>query len=99
MECRALTAIHQQHHYYFEDRDTLDIDDVGALESFFKKNKIDVCVNTAAYTAVDLAETQQDDAYKINAEAVGPAGPCIPGAPSAPCAPCGPAGPVAPVGP
>ena len=71
MECRALSAIHQQHHYYFEDRDTLDIDDVGALESFFKKNKIDVCINAAAYTAVDLAETDQENAHKINAEAVG----------------------------
>lgn len=71
MECRALSTIHPQHHYYFEDRNTLAIDDKGALESFFKKIKIDVCINAAAYTAVDLAETQQDDAYKINAEAVG----------------------------
>jgi dTDP-4-dehydrorhamnose reductase len=71
MECRALSAIHPQHHYYFEDRNTLAIDDKETLESFFKKNKIDVCINAAAYTAVDLAETQQDDAYKINAEAVG----------------------------
>lgn len=71
MECRALSIIHPQHHYYFEDRNTLAIDDIDALDSFFKKNKIDVCINAAAYTAVDLAETQKDDAYKINAEAVG----------------------------
>jgi dTDP-4-dehydrorhamnose reductase len=71
MECRFLSDIHHQHHYYFEDRNTLPIGDKDAVESFFRKNKIDVCINAAAYTAVDLAETEKDEAYKINAEAVG----------------------------
>ena len=40
------------------------------LLRFFESNKIDYCVNAAAYTQVDLAESEKDKAAAINA--IGP---------------------------
>lgn len=49
----------------------LDISDLNQVEAFFKaNNKIDFCINCAAYTAVDKAETEIDKAFEINA--IGP---------------------------
>jgi len=45
----------------------LDICDTAALKSFFEKEKPGLVINTAAYTAVDLAESEEDKAFEINA--------------------------------
>tara|TARA_R110002049_G_scaffold51245_4_gene145073 strand:- start:12850 stop:13707 length:858 start_codon:yes stop_codon:yes gene_type:complete len=46
----------------------LDICDLKQVQVFFKANKqIDYCINCAAYTAVDKAETEIDKAFEINA--------------------------------
>ena len=58
------------HHFYFTDRETLDISDKESLEAFVKENQINIIVNTAAYTAVDTAEDDEVLAYKVNKEAV-----------------------------
>ena len=58
------------HHFYFTDRETLDISDKESLEAFVKENQINIIVNTAAYTAVDTAEDDEALAYKVNKEAV-----------------------------
>lgn len=58
------------HHFYFTTRETLDITDKEMLEKFVKENQIDIIVNSAAYTAVDNAEDNEDLAYKVNEEAV-----------------------------
>ncbi|MEL7221294.1 MAG: dTDP-4-dehydrorhamnose reductase [Bacteroidota bacterium] len=50
-------------------RQELDITDQVALPAFFAKHQPDYCLNTAAYTAVDKAETEQELAYAINAQA------------------------------
>ncbi len=52
-----------------------DIDDLNILNSEELENKIiefspDVIINCAAYTAVDIAETQQEDASALNYKAV-----------------------------
>ncbi|MGB2386767.1 MAG: SDR family oxidoreductase, partial [Flavobacteriaceae bacterium] len=52
----------------FQDLPYLDITDKQQLESFFLKNEFDYCINCAAYTAVDLAEEQNNLAYAVNAE-------------------------------
>jgi len=45
----------------------LDICDLNQVQAFFKSNtQIDYCVNCAAYTAVDKAETEADKAFEIN---------------------------------
>jgi dTDP-4-dehydrorhamnose reductase len=48
----------------------LDITDAPAVEKTFDKIKPDFCVNSAAYTAVDLAETEKEKTMTVNAEAV-----------------------------
>jgi dTDP-4-dehydrorhamnose reductase len=56
--------------FIFVSKQDLPIDDFIALECFFDQNKIDFCVNCAAYTAVDKAETEIELAYLINETSV-----------------------------
>jgi len=49
----------------FKDRE-LDITDMEALREFISQHKIETIINTAAYTAVDLAETESALAFHIN---------------------------------
>ena len=69
-EMRIVSTKSPEHHYLFTDVAELDITNSDALNAFVKKNKVDVIVNCAAYTAVDKAEDDVDFCYKINAEAV-----------------------------
>ena len=52
----------------FQDLPALDITNVQQLTAYFSKNKLDYCINCAAFTAVDLAEEQSELAYTVNAE-------------------------------
>src|SRR3989338_10664402 len=56
--------------FIFADREELDIAEKSDVDNFFKNNKIDGCVNCAAYTAVDEAEDNKEQAQKINVEGV-----------------------------
>ncbi len=56
--------------FYFTDRDTLDIANKEAVEKFCKENSIDTIINCAAYTAVDKAEEDVENADRINHLAV-----------------------------
>lgn len=56
-----------EHHWLFTDVDTLDICDKQAVETCFEANHIDICINCAAYTAVDKAEDEPELAERINA--------------------------------
>ncbi|MCH2239349.1 MAG: dTDP-4-dehydrorhamnose reductase [Blastomonas sp.] len=53
------------------DRTKCDLSDTQQVRTVIRECRPDVIVNPAAYTAVDLAETQRDLAYAINATAVG----------------------------
>ena len=55
--------------WLFTDVDALDICDREAVETCFEANHIDVCINCAAYTAVDKAEDEPELAEHINAYA------------------------------
>lgn len=66
-EIQKITAADQKNHWYFTDVDTLDICNGTAVEAAFSEHQIDVCVNCAAYTAVDMAEDQPEIAAFINA--------------------------------
>ncbi|MBR4147394.1 MAG: dTDP-4-dehydrorhamnose reductase [Bacteroidales bacterium] len=68
-EMRKLAASDQLHRWYFTDIDTLDICDSDAVECYFTENNIDICVNCAAYTAVDRAEDEPELAEKVNVTA------------------------------
>lgn len=52
------------------DSQQLDITDNLAVNNFINERRPDVIVNAAAYTAVDMAEDEQDLAYQVNT--VGP---------------------------
>src|SRR5690606_29573360 len=52
----------------YTDYQDLNICNLQQVQAFFQDNKIDYCINCAAYTAVDKAELEQELAFKINAE-------------------------------
>lgn len=51
---------------YYVNRQDLDITDLIALNDFLKKHTVTAIINCAAYTQVDVAEDEQDQAAKIN---------------------------------
>ena len=56
-------------HFIYTDYQELDICNLKDVEEFFTTNpKIDYCINCAAYTAVDKAETEVEKAFEINAK-------------------------------
>ena len=55
-------------------RQQLDITDTAALARRVTELRPDVIVNAAAYTAVDRAEAEREQAFRVNAEPVGELG-------------------------
>jgi dTDP-4-dehydrorhamnose reductase len=56
--------------FTFTDSQTLDITNADQVNNFFSENKPDFCINASAYTAVDLAEKEEEKAFAVNAEGV-----------------------------
>ena len=56
--------------FYFTDIDELDITDRKEVKSIISEIKPAYLINCAAYTAVDRAEEDADNAYAVNATAV-----------------------------
>lgn len=56
--------------FIFTDSQTLDVTNEDQVNSFFYDNKPDFCINASAFTAVDLAETEKDKAFAVNAQGV-----------------------------
>ena len=65
-----LASAESRHRYIFTDIEELDITSATAIEEFFCREKVDMVVNCAAYTAVDLAEENEAKADEINHKAV-----------------------------
>ena len=66
---RCLNSVfsdHPQKKVYFIDKRTIDITNLGQLEWFFAKNTIDIVINCAAFTHVDLSESNPGLAYQTN---------------------------------
>lgn len=70
-EIRVISGDYPVYSFLFVTKEDLAIDDIEAVNRYFATHVIDYCVNCAAYTAVDKAETEQEKAYLINATAVG----------------------------
>ena len=68
-ELKALSS-NYAHNFYFEDSKSLDITDFQKVETFVQSHNIDTIINTAAYTAVDKAENDQENANRVNHLAV-----------------------------
>jgi len=70
-EVQTLSKQFPSYRFLFTSKADLPINDTSLLKSFFAKNHIDFCINCAAYTAVDKAESEREKAFEINANAVG----------------------------
>jgi len=56
--------------FTFVGRDDFHITDKNEVDDYFASHDIDVVINCAAYTKVDLAEDEQEQAYDVNVNAV-----------------------------
>lgn len=63
---QALSASHSGRVFRFLGSSDLDIADKRAVKRFFQENKVSWVINCAAYTAVDKAEAEPDEAQKVN---------------------------------
>ena len=69
---RDLAADYQDKYlFHYTDVAELDITDAAAVEAYVVDNRIDIILNAAAYTAVDKAEDDEENSYRINCTAVG----------------------------
>jgi dTDP-4-dehydrorhamnose reductase len=69
--CLADVAEHYpDYDFHFKTSKELDITTKEQIRSLFAQEKFDYCINCAAYTAVDKAETDKENAFLVNAEAV-----------------------------
>jgi dTDP-4-dehydrorhamnose reductase len=70
-ELQLLAERYPQYQFLFTDIEELSIDDENAVRDFFRKYPIGCCINCAAYTAVDKAETDPTISNSINGDAPG----------------------------
>lgn len=62
-----LGELAKQIDFVFCSSSELDITNLDTCKAIFSKYKPDYCINTAAYTAVDKAESETEKAFAINA--------------------------------
>ncbi|HSC40439.1 MAG TPA: sugar nucleotide-binding protein, partial [Chitinophagaceae bacterium] len=70
-EIKVLSAQYPAFDFLFVDKDDMPIDDAGGVHRWFEQHKPAFCLNCAAYTAVDKAETDKEVAMRVNGEAPG----------------------------
>lgn len=69
-EFQKIAVTDTESRWFFTDIETLDICDTTKVNDYISSNKIDICINCAAYTAVDKAEEEIEKARLINSDAV-----------------------------
>lgn len=64
-----LRVLNKDNKYYIipTNKKDLDISNFDLVNEFIKKNEFDIVINCAAYTKVDLCETNKELAFKVNA--------------------------------
>ena len=67
LELTKQLKIEKKYKIIATDRNELNIIDINSVNEFLLNNRPDVVINCAAHTAVDLCETDIENAYKINA--------------------------------
>ena len=70
-ELQELVSSHPLFKFVFLSREDMPIDHFELVRNFFNTLKPAFCINCAAYTAVDKAESEKDLAFLINGESVG----------------------------
>jgi|ADGO01.1.fsa_nt_gi dTDP-4-dehydrorhamnose reductase len=66
-ELQELAPYHDNYDFVFATKEDLPIHDEAKVEAFFAKHQPAFCINCAAYTAVDKAETEKETAFAVNA--------------------------------
>lgn len=56
--------------FSFYTKEQLDITNKASIEQILNQNKFDFCINCAAYTNVELAESDHENAFLVNATGV-----------------------------
>lgn len=69
-ELQHLAAAIPEWEFVFTDYQELDITDKSAVLDFFNQHQFSYCLNCAAYTAVDKAESEPDRAMLLNVTGV-----------------------------
>ncbi len=67
-ELQALADYFPLFHFEFTDTSLVDVSDEKAVSRFFAADPPRWCINCAAYTAVDKAESDTEIAWRVNAE-------------------------------
>jgi dTDP-4-dehydrorhamnose reductase len=70
-ELRTIAADHAGYHFIFAIKEELPVENPDIVKKYFNRHPINYCINCAAYTAVDKAETEKEEAFLINGIAVG----------------------------
>jgi len=70
-ELQVLAGKFPAFEFIFVTRHELPIDDASRVSAFFRETKPAFCINCAAYTAVDKAESEKEAAFRINGDAPG----------------------------
>lgn len=65
-ELRELSLVHPDYAFHFVSRNDLDITNALAVNDYFVRHNIDTVFNCAAYTAVDKAESEPEQADAVN---------------------------------
>lgn len=71
MEFRNLESSFPDFRFQFVSRNELSIENPEEINRYFDSHPINYCINCAAYTAVDKAETEKEAAFSANALAPG----------------------------
>ena len=71
MELQQLATTYPLFEFIFTTRQELPLDNLDVTSHSITKHQPQYCINCAAYTAVDKAESEKELAYKVNAEAPG----------------------------
>jgi dTDP-4-dehydrorhamnose reductase len=67
-ELRVLAAAYPAFEFIFTTQESMPVHDEAAVQKMFAAHTPAYCINCAAYTAVDKAESEQDLAFAVNAE-------------------------------
>jgi dTDP-4-dehydrorhamnose reductase len=70
-ELQQLVASYPQYDFVFLSKEDLPIHHKQEVQDAFRQYSPQYCINCAAYTAVDKAETEKEPAFQVNAYAVG----------------------------
>ena len=66
-ECKITAGKFPNYNCTFVTKEALSIIEKDAIDELFALHHFDFCINCAAYTAVDKAESEKENAFEINA--------------------------------